>query len=219
MATLKQQTSLFTGDLLTSSPADSLASHTVQPESEKEKKMTATSGRRCLEQLSKFSHVGSLAKTFLACLIGTGEWYSMRSRLTWKLRGLKSSHHLYCQLVPSMLHTEGIGFGLLPTNQARDWKGAQGQAYLGKAFDLPSVVMGMLPTPATRDWKGARSTEALEKSGRTEKNSLPDTFHQTGKSSQLNPQFVMEMMGFPPDWTLLPFLNGEVNQSKQEETQ
>jgi hypothetical protein len=26
----------------------------------------------------------------------------------------------------------------------------------------------------------------------------------------------MEMMGFPTDWTELPFLNGEMNQSKQE---
>jgi hypothetical protein len=40
-----------------------------------------------------------------------------------------------------------------------------------------------------------------------------------GKTSQLSPQFVMEMMGFPKDWTLSPFLNGETNQLKQEETQ
>jgi DNA-cytosine methyltransferase len=71
---------------------------------------------------------------------------------------------------------------------------------------------GLLPTPATRDYKGAISSEALKESGRTETNSLPDYFHQTGKSSQLNPRFVMEMMGFPPDWTELPFLSGEANQ-------
>jgi site-specific DNA-cytosine methylase len=29
------------------------------------------------------------------------------------------------------------------------------------------------------------------------------------KMSHLAPQFVMEMMGFPTDWTLLPFLNGD----------
>jgi hypothetical protein len=27
--------------------------------------------------------------------------------------------------------------------------------------------------------------------------------------SQLNPLFVAEMMGFPPDWTILPFQSGE----------
>lgn len=72
--------------------------------------------------------------------------------------------------------------------------------------NLATQIAKMLPTPATRDYKGARSSEALEAAGRTETNSLPDYFHQTGKSSQLNPLFVMEMMGFPPSWTLTPFL-------------
>jgi hypothetical protein len=77
----------------------------------------------------------------------------------------------------------------------------------------------MLPTVMARDWKGGRTTEALIASGRKETNSLTDAFHQPGKTSQLSPQFVMEMMGFPTDWTLLPFLNGETSQLNQEETQ
>ena len=40
---------------------------------------------------------------------------------------------------------------------------------------------------------------------------LADQFAQPGKSSQLNPRFVAEMMGFPTNWTELPFLNGEQN--------
>ena len=32
-----------------------------------------------------------------------------------------------------------------PTPQARDWKGAQGQTYKGKAYDLPAKVKW--PTP------------------------------------------------------------------------
>ena len=65
----------------------------------------------------------------------------------------------------------------------------------------------LLPTPTARDWKGAASPESLEKRGRIpEKNSLPDFFARTGKSFQLNPLFVAEMMGFPPDWTVSPFL-------------
>ena len=35
---------------------------------------------------------------------------------------------------------------------------------------------------------------------------------------QLNPQFVAEMMGFPSNWTELPFLNGETKASKPTET-
>jgi len=41
---------------------------------------------------------------------------------------------------------------------------------------------------------------------------------QTGKTSQLNTPFVLEMMGFPPDWTELPFLSGETNPSKPQVT-
>ena len=40
-----------------------------------------------------------------------------------------------------------------------------------------------------------------------------------GSNSQLNPRFVAEMMGFPPDWTELPFLSTETNLSKPMETQ
>jgi len=40
-----------------------------------------------------------------------------------------------------------------------------------------------------------------------------------GKTFQLNPLFVEEMMGFPKNWTALPFLSGEKNQSKPTETQ
>jgi len=39
-----------------------------------------------------------------------------------------------------------------------------------------------------------------------------------GKSSQLSPLFVEEMMGFPKNWTALPFQSGEENQSKHTET-
>ena len=49
------------------------------------------------------------------------------------------------------------------------------------------VKLGMLPTPVVSDSKGGRSTEALQASGRSEKNSLSDMYHQSGKTSQLNP--------------------------------
>ena len=56
----------------------------------------------------------------------------------------------------------------------------------------------VMPTPTARDWKGAPSLENLKKRGKIpQKNSLPDFFARTGKSFQLNPLFVAEMMGFP----------------------
>ena len=41
----------------------------------------------------------------------------------------------------------------------------------------------------------------------------------TSSTSQLNPRFVAEMMGFPENYTELPFLNGEPNLSKHTEMQ
>ena len=77
----------------------------------------------------------------------------------------------------------------------------------------------VMPTPTARDWKGAPSLENLKKRGKIpQKNSLPDFFARTGKSFQLNPLFVAEMMGFPPSWTVSPFLSEEKNPSKDTET-
>ena len=77
----------------------------------------------------------------------------------------------------------------------------------------------VMPTPTARDWKGAPSLENLKKRGKIpQKNSLPDFFARTGKSFQLNPLFVAEMMVFPPDWTVSPFLNEDRHPLKDTET-
>lgn len=88
---------------------------------------------------------------------------------------------------------------LLPTPQT------QGLKVCNQEGKTEFMDLGMLPTPATRDHKGARSSEALEAAGRNGTNSMPDAFAQTGTSSQLNPRFVGEMMGFPPTHTEEPF--------------
>jgi len=274
METSTKQTSLFTEGNATSSQEGSHASHTQTQESDLERRMIDISGRRCLEQYERFNHVGSWGKTFAALLIGMEGWYSMRCRLTWRLKGTKSSR-FYFQLVPSTHHTDEIESGLWLTPSTIDigerseesWRkrmeyrkniGRNGagpgclseQVALTKDYSNPvgyitntmlptpraraaggncsnnrgkgnledKIAEIMLPTPTTRDYKGARSKEALAKAGRNETNSLPDAFSQTGKSSQLNPLFVEEMMGFPPNWTLSPFQNGETNPSKRTET-
>jgi len=43
--------------------------------------------------------------------------------------------------------------------------------------------------------------------------------HILGVRSHLNPRFVGEMMGFPPNWTELPFQSGEQKVLKDTETQ
>jgi hypothetical protein len=92
---------------------------------------------------------------------------------------------------------------LLPTPQARDYK--------GRCHDtqkcLPNVF---LPTPLAGD--ADKTTKA------SHQNNLNKTF-QTGGASQLNPLFVGEMMGFPTDWLVSPFLNGKTKASKLSEMQ
>jgi hypothetical protein len=116
--------------------------------------------------------------------------------------------------------------GMLPTPNARDHKDPQhpekyqirkmkwAEKGINLQLGLPQYIQNqMLPTPMAADC-GDKVT------GLENQNSLVKMSREiTGKTSQLSPQFVMEMMGFPTDWTLLPFLNGETNQSKQEEMQ
>jgi len=82
---------------------------------------------------------------------------------------------------------------------------------LPKEFDswnqVPAFYNRMLPTPTAREHIGGRLPETLKLKGRTPSNSLGDTINSiTGVSSKLNPMFIAEMMGFPAQWTLKPFL-------------
>jgi len=288
------------------SQEDSLANHTHKPESDLAKKMTVTSGRKCLEQLERLNQVGLSAKMFMALLIGMEGWYSTKCNLIWKLKGTKYGR-FYCQLRPLTLPTEGTEYGLLPTPKTMD--GMAENVNSGKELKLingsfvnirpkdgmrfgPSLndiarhrmlptptamdstnatatmkstqvkegsmhsvtltramTMGMLPTPMASDATtgsiigkndiyretsglprkvnqngkdGSVGLARLIKLTKGRMGDVPSYIQDTmkigdGKPSQLSPQFVLEMMGFPTDWTLLPFLNGETNQSKQEE--
>lgn len=67
---------------------------------------------------------------------------------------------------------------------------------------------GMMPTPSARDWKGCTNPVVKKVNGNVYGETLPDTVKKvTGSTSQLNPLFVEEMMGFPLMWTALPFLS------------
>lgn len=127
--------------------------------------------------------------------------------------------------------TEFMPLDLLPTPMASDGqvgvakvegmkiKRSSGVTFSPKLRDLAGN--GLLPTPTTRDYKGASTIESIQKRGRNPMtNNLADCFARTGKTSQLNPLFVEEMMGFPLMYTTLPFLsrNGDRNQSKDTET-
>ena len=69
---------------------------------------------------------------------------------------------------------------------------------------------GLLPTPTASDKNTGTTKE--RKDGASRMSDLKHNIaHQYGRNSQLDPRFVAEMMGFPVDWTVLPFLNGGKN--------
>ena len=156
-------------------------------------------------------------------LLGTADLFSTRCVLTWKLK-LTPYGRLLFQLQPSTRRTEETAFGLLPTPRTADIEGgcvnnvqiengsyfrtnANGVRWGVKLRDV--AESGLLPTPTTRDANGIEHSPSQKNKSRL----APDieTLYQEthGKTSQLNPRFVAEMMGFPPNWTELPFLNGE----------
>jgi hypothetical protein len=105
--------------------------------------------------------------------------------------------------------------GMLPTPTAMDSTNATAtmKSTQVKEGSMHSVTltramgMGMLPTPQAQEGEkitGLENQDSMTKRVR----------EITGKTSQLNPRFVAEMMGFPPNWTELPFQSGEQNQSK-----
>lgn len=114
------------------------ASHSVQQDSDLERMMTVTSGRRCYEQSGRYSPLSSLVKMLLA----SSRWYSPARRLRWDAQPLYSvrtttyteksnsslskpsvqtlsvkdtpSNRLLFRLVPSVRHTNGTECGSSP---------------------------------------------------------------------------------------------------------
>lgn len=228
MKTSPKQTSLFTEEKSTYSPEGSPANLIHQQVKDLVRKTIDISGRRCLEQFERFSPGTSWERMFMDSLIGTGDWFSTRCKLTWKMKGTKYNR-VFFQLVPSTLPIEEIEFGLwpTPTSVQRDHPerveklkatGAKKNGYKNgtKYNSLKSQILydpkiqSFLPTPSASDNRnrGNPNDPCIQKRIENGK--------QVGLTmmvdGQLNPQFVAEMMGFPTNWTELPFQNGDKNQ-------
>lgn len=96
---------------------------------------------------------------------------------------------------------------LIPTPTALDGTGCTAvmRSSQVKEGSMHSVTLSRwaasLPTPLT-ELRGPSALHTTEKTN-------PSSAEQThGSNGQLNPRFVAEMMGFPEDWTELPFMNG-----------
>jgi hypothetical protein len=114
----------------------------------------------------------------------------------------------------SMYLTNFAALGLLPTPTASDPKFEHTPPKYNGTLSQ-QIQAGLLPTPVARDWKGPEGNEYKRMRGEESQfqtQSLPGwAMSQNGKPSQLNPQFVAEMMGFPTNWTELPFQSGDTN--------
>ena len=242
MKMLQKQISLFTEEELIYSQVAFLVSHTQAQASDLGKRTSDTSGRICSESFQKLSQPTLWAKTFADLLIGQEGWSSKKCALTWKVKGTKYNRY-YCQLVPSVRHTEGIEFGLLlKTPCAADAYTenlSKKETKFGNSGTLAQEIAsgfvenrmkGLLPTPSVADTFGTpkrpdqisqTETGWIRKSdntGTTFGAKLNDVApiiagaeYKRGQPSQLNPRFVAEMMGFPPNWTELPFQSGDKN--------
>ena len=220
------------------SQEDFLASRSVLQASERERKITVISGQKCYEQYGKFSPLGLLVKMLMASY----QWYSPARRLRWDARTICSkrityterninsqlkssvktlseqvipSNRLLFRLVPSERPTEEIEYGLLPTIQT------QGLKVCNKDGKTEFLNLGLLLTPSASDGlRAGMSMESLKshKKKNAEQSNLAEQIaHKVGGgTSQLNPLFVAEMMGYPLEWLTLPFLsqNGEAKASK-----
>ncbi len=91
------------------------ASPSAKPENAKARQTTDTSGRKCLELLSRQDPLLSLLKMLLA----TSRWDSTKCSMTWKAKATPQGRLLF-QLVPSIRRTDGIESGLWPTPKASD---------------------------------------------------------------------------------------------------
>lgn len=85
MTISKQPTSVNTATASLFSPEDFPASHSHLQESERERQMTVTSGRRCFELYGRYDPLGLLAKT----LLESPQWYNPLRKFEWRVQPTK----------------------------------------------------------------------------------------------------------------------------------
>ena len=95
---------------LTLFPGDSHVSLSVMPGTDEARKMTATSGRKCAELLTRPGLLGSLVKTLLESM----DWHSTEFFLTWKPSATKCGRSKF-RLVLSDPPSNEKEFGSWPT--------------------------------------------------------------------------------------------------------
>lgn len=134
----------------------------------------------------------------------------------FKVRGPGSQQKGLPEIIREMLLPTPTATEIHHRQRVERWK-RQGRTSMHEAEDGEKNPNGLTDF---LDFHGLLPT--LEHIGKKGKNprqgGLPDFFAQTGRSFQLNPLFVAEMMGFPTSWTVLPFLPGGSSPSRDTGT-
>ena len=134
----------------------------------------------------------------------------------FKVRGPGSQQKGLPEIIREMLLPTPTATEIHHWQRVERWK-RQGRTSMHETEDGEKNPNGLTDF---LDFHGLLPT--LENIGRKGKNprqgGLPDFFAQTGRSFQLNPLFVAEMMGFPTSWTVLPFLPGGSSPSRDTGT-
>lgn len=183
---------------------DFLASHSVQPGSGEARRMTVTSGRKCLELYRKSGPVGLLVRM----LLESSHWRSTRCYLTWKASATPARRSLF-RLVPSMPRTEETAVPFWPTPTARDCKGANSMEHLARDGSrnhtdqlanfvklIPTVTTGAGMCGGSANYQRLKEMEEAGVISEEERRSMA-----AGNGGQLNPTWVEWLMGFPLGWT------------------
>ena len=210
MTILQELISLRGEGRLTYSQEGFLASHFQRRESERERKMTVTSGRKCFGQYGRYDPLGSLVRT----LLESPAWYNPAVRLRWKVKPLclkrltrkrysnkstlskpsveilnvkdiPSSRFLF-QLAVSEPRTGGTGYGLLPTVQT------QGLKVCDKNGKTKFMNLSLLPTPTAQEGFNSGKGEIF-----VTRNNTIRIRNQNGTSSRLGLEGVVKHMLYP----------------------
>ena len=184
---------------LTLLPADSHASLSVLPGSERARKMTARSGRNISGLYKKSDPVGLLVKMCLE----SSTWNSTLCFLTWKVKVTPAKRLLF-QLVPSTPRIDETGCGLLPqmlkTPSTVECEGGIMEIRDGaNAHYKLRDQIAMLPTPKSQN---ANFPGEHGQGGKD----LQTTVHGTNRGLKLQPAFVEWLMGYPIGYTDLKHL-------------
>lgn len=112
---------------------------------------------------------------------------------------------------------------LLPTPTAIDaGSGRMNKSLSPNASERPTLAMaskmGLLPTPTANDAKNVTLPASQGIRNGLPKTAMQSDEYRTGTGSRLNPLYVAEMMGFPVNWLVSPFLDGAGKPSKPAET-